>query len=280
MRRLERGSRAVVLAQCVSIAACFTPTEPADTEHGVLDNGSVRLSYVLDVPTGAPPFPAVVLGHGSGPVTAADLDVVARPLVDLGLVVLRFDKRGVGASSGRYVDVGVDNSESALDELATDLDAALRFLSTRPDVVDGVGLYAVSQSGWLVPLVAARDPDLAFAIVQGGNAVPVGLQVRFQSLSRLLDDRQIRDSLAAFRGPWGFDPLPDLTAMDVPTLWLYGGLDRLTPTAANVALLQRLRSRGTGPRLDVVVYPAGSHALIGIDHWRDVEAWLRDVVRP
>src|SRR5262249_23554858 len=38
-----------------------------------IQNGDVQLAFTLDLPEGAGPFPAVVCGHGSGPITRHQL---------------------------------------------------------------------------------------------------------------------------------------------------------------------------------------------------------------
>jgi alpha-beta hydrolase superfamily lysophospholipase len=50
--------------------------------------------------------------------------------VDAGIAVLSYDKRGVGSSSGDWLD-------STLDDLAADATAALGFLYAQPEVRAG-----------------------------------------------------------------------------------------------------------------------------------------------
>jgi hypothetical protein len=53
----------VAAVACKSSAAAPTPL-PA-----FFENGDVRLAFTLDLPSGPGPFPAVVMGHGSGKTT-------------------------------------------------------------------------------------------------------------------------------------------------------------------------------------------------------------------
>src|SRR5262245_64530217 len=85
-------------------------------------SGDARLAFTLDLPPGPGPFPAVVAGHGSGRLTRADLTWFAQHWTQLGFAVLRFDKRGVGESSGTYSMVGVSNSARMIPLLASDID--------------------------------------------------------------------------------------------------------------------------------------------------------------
>ena len=109
------------------------------------------------MPPGDGPFPAIVLGHGSGKVTRDQLHWAADRFVATGFAVLRFDKRGVGESTGTYVFVGYRDSEEVFPVLASDIAAGVRFLRTRPEI-DGkrIGLAGNSQAGWLLPIAASQ----------------------------------------------------------------------------------------------------------------------------
>ena len=57
-------------------------------------------------------------GHGSGRVTKDEVRFLAGRLVAEGYAVLRYDKRGVGQSTGVYENVGIGNSERMISTLA------------------------------------------------------------------------------------------------------------------------------------------------------------------
>ena len=104
---------------------------------------------------------------GSGPAPREPLMVYARHFASLGLVALAFDKRGSGESQGDWTD-------ASLDDLAGDATAAMAFLAARPEVDPArIGVWGVSQAGWVVPLLAGRAQRPAFSIVvTGGGATP------------------------------------------------------------------------------------------------------------
>lgn len=136
------------------------------------DAASVRLSGTLTVPNGKGPFPAVVLVHGSGSINRdgeifghKPLLVLADHLSRQGIAVLRYDKRGVGKSAGVLKDA------TTLD-LATDAEAAVRFLRGRSDVdTKRIGVIGHSEGGLIAPLMASRDPALAFLVVLAGPGI-------------------------------------------------------------------------------------------------------------
>lgn len=142
-----------------------------------------KLSGTLTLPQGAGPFPAVVLISGSGPndrdETIKDhkpFAVLADALTRQGIAVLRYDKRGVGQSAGAY-------ATATTSDFADDAAAAVAYLRTRPDIAgQKIGLIGHSEGGLIAPMVAARDPKVAFVVLLAGPAIPgaeiLKLQVR------------------------------------------------------------------------------------------------------
>ena len=75
-------------------------------EEIFFENDQVRLSGTLVVPAGQGPHPAVVLVHGSGPVTRDFFGPIAYLFARRGIAVLSYDKRGIGKSGGHWLDAG------------------------------------------------------------------------------------------------------------------------------------------------------------------------------
>ena len=148
--------------------ATYTSTEIAFSNAGA----DVKLAGTFTVPQGQGPFPAVVLVHGSGSIDRDGKVFGHKPLLVLadhlsrqGIAVLRYDKRGVGKSGGKL-------KEATTRDLAADAEAALRFLRSRPEV-DGkrIGVIGHSEGGLVAPLLASRDPGIAFVVMLAGPGV-------------------------------------------------------------------------------------------------------------
>jgi len=95
----------------------------------------------------------------------------AQNMVKNGFAVLRYDPPGVGLSTG--------NSQfESLDDRVQESMAALHYLQTRTDIhPDRVGLWGVSQGGWVIGMAAADNPqDVAFLISVSGSGVSVAEQ--------------------------------------------------------------------------------------------------------
>src|SRR5262245_34417145 len=92
---------AAVAAASAGAMNCSTPAVAAPPT-GFFQNGDIRLSYQLRKPEGKGPFPAVVIGHGSGRTTKDQCGWLASSFLRRGYATLCYDKRGVGESTGEY----------------------------------------------------------------------------------------------------------------------------------------------------------------------------------
>ncbi len=120
------------------------------------------------------PFPAVLLITGSG---LQDRDetlfghkpflVWADALTRRGIAVLRVDDRQTGGSTG-------DVRSATTADFAGDVEAGLAFLRSRRDVdASRIGLIGHSEGGIIAPIVADRDPALAFIVLLSGPGEPL-----------------------------------------------------------------------------------------------------------
>jgi pimeloyl-ACP methyl ester carboxylesterase len=153
-----------------------TPVKPYPyrEEEVVFDNPSahVRLAGTLTLPRGEGPFPVVVLIAGSGPNTRNEpifghqiFLVLADHLTRQGVAVLRYDKRGTGASTGDY-------AQATTLDFADDVQAGMAYLKSRKDIDPRhIGLIGHSEGGLIAPMVAARDPSTAFIVMMAGPGV-------------------------------------------------------------------------------------------------------------
>jgi pimeloyl-ACP methyl ester carboxylesterase len=131
-------------------------------------NGPVVLRGTLTLPASPPPYPALVLVHGSNALTRDVFGPWSRYFAGLGFAVLGYDKRGTGHSTG-------DWKQADFPLLAGDVLAGVRFLATRSEIrADRIGLWGASQAGWIMPLVAAQAPrEIAFLVVHAGSGTTV-----------------------------------------------------------------------------------------------------------
>jgi uncharacterized protein len=247
----------------------------------------------------APPRPAILLLHGSGPVRRETYDMFARRFTALGFLVFNVDKRGVGGSSGNYY--GDDLSRDVIERRAADARAALAYLVKRPDVDSArIGLFSISQGGWVVSMLAGGDTPARFAVNFSGPAVSSFEEGRWSKWTDENNDHfgmkpppvpfEELDQRIRSVAPGHFNPRPHLAHAAIPTLWLFGEWDSSQPALASVRVLDSLTARG----LPVTsrVFAHANHGLMiargpggkrfpdfapGV--WDSVSVWLTREVR-
>jgi len=135
-------------------------------------SAGIQLAATLTIPPGKGPFPAVALITGSGQQDRDESLMGHKPFLVLsdyltrkGIAVLRSDDRGAGGSGG-------DFAASTTADFATDAEAAVAYLKTRPEIdPQRIGLAGHSEGGVIAPMVAARNRDVAFIVMMAGSGV-------------------------------------------------------------------------------------------------------------
>lgn len=128
--------------------------------------GSVQpLQATLALPThGNGPFGLVVFVHGDGPANATRDDFykpIWESFAKAGYASLSWNKPGIDGAAGNWLD-------QSMHDRAAEAGAAIDWARTRTDIDPRrIGMWGISQGGWVVPEVAAHRPDLQFVILVG-----------------------------------------------------------------------------------------------------------------
>ena len=153
-------------------------------EDLTFQGAQARLAGTLIIPPTRGPHPAIILLHGSGPLTRYSFGPYPHFFSSLGLAVLIYDKRGAGGSTGVRMDAStgaVMANSRYPDDLATDALAAMRMLQEREDIdPERIGFWGSSEGGMLATQVAARSKHVAFAINSSGFMAPLWKILRYQ----------------------------------------------------------------------------------------------------
>ena len=129
----------------------------------------ITIFGTLNTPINKKPVATVILVPGYGP---NDRDytlmghkrflVLAEYLTQNGIAVLRFDKRGVGKSTGDY-------GSATSRDFADDVFAGIEYLKTRKDLeLISIGLIGHSEGGMISSMIAAESTDVAFVVLMAG----------------------------------------------------------------------------------------------------------------
>lgn len=160
----------------------------------------ISLSGTVTLPRGPGPFPAAILLTGSGPLDRDEADSGHRPFLILadhltrkGMAVLRYDKRGIGKSSGDY-------EQATTADFASDAEAALAFLRSRKEIdARRIGFIGHSEGGVIAPMIASRSSDVAWIVLLAGPATKGAETLLLQSdlIARAagMTDEQVAESL-------------------------------------------------------------------------------------
>jgi fermentation-respiration switch protein FrsA (DUF1100 family) len=136
------------------------------------EKAKITLAGTLTLPRGPGPFSAAILLCGTGPNDRDESIVGHRPFLVLadyltrkGIAVLRYDKRGVGKSTGDYAN-------ATTEDFATDAEAALSYLKMRKEIASTrIGLIGHSEGGIIAPLVASRSGGVAWIVLLAGSGL-------------------------------------------------------------------------------------------------------------
>lgn len=247
----------------------------------------VQLSGTLWLPD-KPIIAALVLVHGDGPqdrLSGGGYPPLINALLDAGIAVASWDKAGVGASQGNWLD-------QSMADRAVETVAALDALAMRLDGTP-VGALGFSQAGWVLPRLAS---DQANFIVLVGPAVSWRDQGAYYTATRLrlegASETEIAEALANAEienerlfgagarfdssqftnemdeARWAFiqrnrneDALGFLGELEIPSLAMWGE-DDLNVDAANDAAIYRATMLDRHPANEIVVVPHGTHGLL------------------
>ncbi len=187
-------------------------------------SGGAVLAGTLTVPKGrSGRMPAFVFVHGSGPGTRnaaipqnPTFLLLSNALSNAGVVVLRYDKRGIGASTGTATE--------DWRPLGDDVRAAVALLRAQPSV-DPHRIYLLghSEGGLVVPLVAPTIPGLAGIVLMAPPAIPMA-QIIEQQSARMTPAMKAA-TLQAFAAYDGIDPAQVIRKVGCPVLVLQGSRD-------------------------------------------------------
>ncbi|MDD3658925.1 MAG: alpha/beta fold hydrolase [Lascolabacillus sp.] len=197
-----------------------TPIEPLpyiSEEVTIPDNSQnkVSLSGTLTLPDSTGIFPAIILIAGSGPNDRDETIFGHKPFYLLsdyltrnGFAVLRYDKRGVGKSTGDY-------SKATISDFVTDASNALEYLKSRKEIDSSkIGMLGHSEGGIIAPMVASKSSDVKFLVLlaaPGTKGIEIVLDqnenslkhqgIEPETINRLqLTNREIFESLLVWSG--------------------------------------------------------------------------------
>ena len=227
----------MVVATCSSDPATVdTLAVLSFTEHEVAfpSPAGFELAGTLSVPDGSGPFPAVALVTGSGPQDRDETLGRHRPFFDIatdlagrGIVVLRFDDRGFGASGGSF-------EGATTFDFADDVRGAVDFLAADARV-DGnrIGVLGHSEGGVVAPIVAEQTERVSFVVLLAGTAV-TGREILIGQQDDVMRSEGASDEEREWQLSW-IVPIIEAAATDQPDDALEATIRSIMAEAASEA---------------------------------------------
>lgn len=281
---VSKSDRSLILADIphlkLNIRRTFVPAEPEvkasslkGASYTVQDvqfkNKGISLSGTLTIPEKDEKLPGVLLAGGLGRETRNYRGLfksVAHYLSNNGYIVLRFDKRGAGASSGDAL--AVTNSDDI-----EDLSYALDFLAKVPNIdTRKIALIGHAEGGLYAIATASKDERVKSLILMAPEIRPGSiytppfsdvknmaarlkwsenyLDITLDAISKTVE--MVKGSnrdwvmllrnrcfLKKIREELGLDPMPMIKSVKAPTLILQGKEDEafFRKSAANLDLI-------------------------------------------
>jgi pimeloyl-ACP methyl ester carboxylesterase len=169
--------------------------QAASLEKISFTSGTNRLSGLLATPDRVGAHPIIVFVAGDGAVAKEafsnpDTNRVNQQhksvgdwnrFLSLGFACFAWDRPGVGESEG-------DWTQSTVFDRADELIAAVDYLTNRADIDKSlIGLWGISQAGWVMPRVAAQVADVKFVIAVSCPAQTIVEESAYLLEKQLLD---------------------------------------------------------------------------------------------
>ncbi len=273
---------------------CFTPSNGENTVNRpqtpknidyICEEVSFRVPNVnydfkgtLTYPAKGENFPAIILISGSGLQNRDEeifqhkpFAVIADYMARNGIAVLRYDDRGWEST-----DTALFNATTL--DYALDAQAAFDLLASHPKIDHKrIGLAGHSEGGIIAPIVASRNPNVAFVILLAGTGVngeEVLIEQNRAVLSKMgysqeMIEEQIqkirsRDASLQLGTPWlktflELAPSVYLSKVTVPVLAMNGEKDVQVIFSQNLPAIERALKAGGNSKYKILSFPNLNH---------------------
>jgi len=147
----------------------------------IIKTGNIQIGGTLTVPTKPKTSSLVILLSGSGDQDRDEtlegfkiMKIIAEHLASQGIASFRYDDRGVGESTGDFVN-------STIEDHSKDLEDIMEYFKTsKKHSFHDFTLFGHSQGGILAGKVAVRNTSVKKVILMGAPAVPLIEVVTYQ----------------------------------------------------------------------------------------------------
>ena len=131
-------------------------------EEIVFNSGNFKIVGELKLPKGTGSYGVVIFVHGDGPndrTSGGSYPPIMERMLRIGYATFSWDKPGTGKSTGKFIRSNLFRQRA---KIVLD---AIEILKKHPSI-DGnkMGLWGISQAGYVMPRVLEKSHDVAFMI--------------------------------------------------------------------------------------------------------------------
>lgn len=133
-----------------------------ETEKFDFQSGHFNVVGELRIPSGDRIYPLVIMVHGDGPAYRSYLFTLKKCFLRAGYATLIWDKPGFGQSTGKF------SKEHLRAERAEILLDAISNVKSHPRIDSNrIGVWGISQAGYVIPMALEKTEDISFMIMVG-----------------------------------------------------------------------------------------------------------------
>ena len=133
-----------------------------DNKRYVFESGHFSVVGELRIPSGEGKYPLVIMVHGDGPAYRSFFYTLKKCILRAGYATLMWDKPGTGQSTGEF------SQQHRLAERAEILCDAIESVKNHPRIdAARIGVWGISQAGYVIPLALQKTEDISFMILVG-----------------------------------------------------------------------------------------------------------------
>ena len=166
------------------LPACTPQPQPARIEEITFQSGEFTLVAELRTPEGTGPFPVVLFVHGSGPADRTgegSYPPIIERMLRAGYATFSWDKPGTGESTGELREPTLRHQRA---QIVLD---AVEVMKARGDIdSQRIGLWGISQAGYVMPLALMQSEDIAFMICISCPGMSGTDQTTYQNMAMAL----------------------------------------------------------------------------------------------
>jgi len=133
-----------------------------DNKRIEFESGQFKVVGELRIPSGEGKYPLVIMVHGDGPAWRNYFYTLKKCFLRAGYATMMWDKPGTGQSTGKF---SLQHLQAERAEILLD---AIESVRSHPRIdPNRIGVWGISQSGYVIPRALEKTENITFMILVG-----------------------------------------------------------------------------------------------------------------